>query len=217
MYNCKRSFTYNVVYKITNIKNNKEYIGVHSTNDLNDNYYGSGRAIKRAIKKYGIKSFIKEVLHCFDTRAEALEKEKELVDECYVKNKNTYNLSIGGTSYIDSLKVIDSAGFLEHQSKAGLLGARAFYNSLTKDQKREWHRKGRAATTGNLGKKLKIKNTQQYKAARVGGAFKRQRKKCPHCNSDKKFDPGNLSRHLKKCKSSQEEMTHLALAITSDM
>ena len=44
------------------LKNNKEYIGVHSTNDFNDDYMGSGSIINRAISKHGIDSFCKEIL-----------------------------------------------------------------------------------------------------------------------------------------------------------
>ena len=43
------------VYKITNLINNKIYVGVHITKNLNDSYMGSGVNIKRAIKKYGNK------------------------------------------------------------------------------------------------------------------------------------------------------------------
>ena len=39
------------VYKIVNLTNEKYYIGVHKTSDPNDSYYGSGVAIKKAIKK----------------------------------------------------------------------------------------------------------------------------------------------------------------------
>jgi hypothetical protein len=44
------NYQYYIVYKITNLLNNKYYIGVHSTDDLNDGYLGSGRQIKEAIK-----------------------------------------------------------------------------------------------------------------------------------------------------------------------
>lgn len=44
---------YIYLYKITNLINNKEYIGIHSSNSLSDNYYGSGTLIRNAIKKYG--------------------------------------------------------------------------------------------------------------------------------------------------------------------
>lgn len=38
------------IYKTTNKTNNKIYIGVHSTNDIDDGYLGSGIALKYAIK-----------------------------------------------------------------------------------------------------------------------------------------------------------------------
>jgi len=46
------------LYKITNLINNKIYIGVHYSNNIeNDNYLESGRYIQQAIKKYGKNNF----------------------------------------------------------------------------------------------------------------------------------------------------------------
>ena len=66
--------TYNIVYKTTNLVNNKIYIGVHSTNDLNDGYLGSGTALKSSIQKHGIETFSREILYFFDTPEEAYYK-----------------------------------------------------------------------------------------------------------------------------------------------
>ena len=39
---------YHYFYKIENIINGFYYYGIHSTNNLNDGYMGSGRKLKRA-------------------------------------------------------------------------------------------------------------------------------------------------------------------------
>ena len=90
--NCK----YNYVYKITNNINNKYYIGVHRTNNIDDGYMGSGKLMQRAIKKYGIKNFTKIVLRFFKTYREALEYERELVTIELINSGATYNIREGG-------------------------------------------------------------------------------------------------------------------------
>jgi hypothetical protein len=50
---------YNYFYKITNNINNHFYYGIHSTDNINDGYMGSGRRLNRALKKYGIANFNK--------------------------------------------------------------------------------------------------------------------------------------------------------------
>lgn len=51
---------YYIIYKITNIINSKEYIGAHSTDNINDGYMGSGTLIRAALLKYGRKILIKK-------------------------------------------------------------------------------------------------------------------------------------------------------------
>jgi hypothetical protein len=87
---------HHIIYQITNLVNNKIYIGAHSTNDLDDDYYGSGINIKRAIEKYGKLSFKKEILYIFETTEEMLLKEKELVNVDFLKRKDVYNIVEGG-------------------------------------------------------------------------------------------------------------------------
>ena len=48
------------VYCITNKINGKKYIGKHNGN--NPKYFGSGTNLKLAVKKYGKKNFIKQIL-----------------------------------------------------------------------------------------------------------------------------------------------------------
>ena len=44
---------YHYVYLIVNKIDLKLYIGKHSTNDLNDGYFGSGADLKKQIRLYG--------------------------------------------------------------------------------------------------------------------------------------------------------------------
>ena len=89
------------LYQITNLVNNKIYIGVHSTKDIDDGYMGSGVNIQSAIKKYGVDSFKKDILHTFDNADDMYAKEKEIVTEEFLLREDTYNLRVGGTGGFD--------------------------------------------------------------------------------------------------------------------
>lgn len=87
---------YYTIYKVTNLINGKFYIGKHQTENIDDSYYGSGKAIKEAIKKYGKENFKKSILHIFNNELEMTKMEKEIITEDMVKDKNSYNIGIGG-------------------------------------------------------------------------------------------------------------------------
>lgn len=87
---------YHYFYKIYNIANNKFYCGIHSTDNINDNYLGSGVALHEAYKKYGLSCFVKHILAFFDNRKSLLQYEKDYVTEDLVNNPRCYNISLGG-------------------------------------------------------------------------------------------------------------------------
>jgi hypothetical protein len=87
---------YHIIYKTVNLTNKKFYIGAHSTDNLEDEYYGSGTNINRAMNKYGKKSFKKEILYIFKTPKEMFLKEKEIVTTNFIKRNDVYNIVEGG-------------------------------------------------------------------------------------------------------------------------
>lgn len=86
---------HHLVYKTTNLINGKEYIGVHSTDDINDDYLGSGYLLILSVKKYGKQNFKREILKEFPSRFEAFKYESELLSAEYVLSDLSYNLSPG--------------------------------------------------------------------------------------------------------------------------
>lgn len=87
---------YHYLYQITNIINGNFYIGIHSTTNLDDNYFGSGKRLKNAIKKYGKSNFIKTNIEFFKNRVDLSLKESIIVDYNFCNNENTYNIANGG-------------------------------------------------------------------------------------------------------------------------
>lgn len=83
------------VYRVTNQINGKFYIGVHKTDNPHDSYLGSGKAIQRAIRKYGRNSFIKETLYAFEDEASAYDKERDILIE-EIHDPLCYNMNEGG-------------------------------------------------------------------------------------------------------------------------
>ena len=89
---------HHLVYVTTNIENGKFYIGKHSTNNLNDNYCGSGVWVLRA-KKAKRKLFTRVVKSC-QTEEEAYKQEYEIIvaaKECWPDL--CMNMSDGGVGF----------------------------------------------------------------------------------------------------------------------
>lgn len=102
---------YNYFYKITNNINGFYYYGVHSTDDLEDGYMGSGSRLRIAYKEFGMDKFSKEILKFFDTREEAFEYESRIVTEDLVFNTECYNSMVGGGySPVGLISVVDKDG-----------------------------------------------------------------------------------------------------------
>lgn len=87
-----------IVYQTTNLVNKKIYIGVHHEciNEKSCTYLGSGYRLDYAVRKYGLKNFKRITLYSFDNIIDAFIKERELVNIEFVKNDNTYNITVGG-------------------------------------------------------------------------------------------------------------------------
>lgn len=91
---------YHYIYKTTNIITGSFYIGRHSTNNLRDDYKGSGKRLKREFKKYGRKSFISEILYFCSSFVDLVNLEKSIVNFKLLEDPKCINIVTGGLSPI---------------------------------------------------------------------------------------------------------------------
>lgn len=87
---------YHFIYKTINLLNEKFYVGMHSTDDLEDGYVGSGKRLGYSIRKYGLENHKVEILEFFSSREELKKREAEVVNEELLKHPLCMNLKFGG-------------------------------------------------------------------------------------------------------------------------
>jgi len=93
----RKEHKYHYIYKITCLKNNRYYIGMHSTSNLEDGYLGGGKRIKNSIKKHGKEFHRKEILEFLDNRKLLINREIEIINQELLNDPLCINLSLGGS------------------------------------------------------------------------------------------------------------------------
>lgn len=103
---------HHILYETTNVINNKIYVGIHSTDKIDDGYIGCGiysqksaeKEAKRhinvpfinAVNKYGYENFERKVIADFENRINLVEAEEFIVSEDFISRCDTYNIALGG-------------------------------------------------------------------------------------------------------------------------
>ena len=89
-----------ITYKTTCLETGKYYIGSHKTDNLEDDYLGSGKKLNESIQKYGVDQHKREILGIFETRAESLSLEHNLIKHAVQLNDDKLlNMNDGGYSF----------------------------------------------------------------------------------------------------------------------
>lgn len=140
------------IYKITNLKNNKIYIGKDTEADKK--YFGSGKLIKAAIQKYGIENFKKEILEVCQNNKELCIREIYWISHFNSTDKNIgYNISKGGDGGDTISNNPNKKEILEKLSKARK--GKKYEDFLSEEKVKEYKRKlGIAASKRMKGKSL---------------------------------------------------------------
>lgn len=92
---------YHYIYRTTCKVTGKYYIGMHSTNDLQDGYMGSGKRLRYSIGKHGAENHTREILEFYFTREWLCEREAEIVCSELINDPLCMNLKVGGEGGFD--------------------------------------------------------------------------------------------------------------------
>lgn len=87
---------YHFIYKTTCSVNGKYYYGMHSTDNLDDGYVGSGTRLWHSIRKHGIENFKLKILEFCSDRETLKKREAELITEDMLQDQMCMNLTLGG-------------------------------------------------------------------------------------------------------------------------
>jgi len=167
----RKQKNYHFIYKTTCIITNKYYIGMHSTNNLNDGYLGSGKRLRYSINKYGKENHKIEILEFLLTKKLLKEKEIKIINEELLNDPLCMNLKNGG----------EGGGFVNeaHKRKFHSAGGRKTFQILSKkhverlktdvEYKKRWCKSLSLSNTGEKNPFYGKKHTEESKQ-KIGNA-----------------------------------------------
>lgn len=200
-----------IIYKHTNILNNKSYIGLTSktleerfNEHIKESTNGSSRSFHKAIRKYGVENFESTVLEDnLENYEIACEREKYFIDihNTFYGYGNGYNMTYGGDGSVKG-ELNPNYGRKRPEHSAHLKELYKDGNKQHSEFMKQWHKENVHWNTGNngelnpnYGNHMSEESKQQLKKSLA----KIEKLECPHCGN--LSNPGNAKRwHFDNCK-----------------
>lgn len=153
MANYSKKKKYHFTYKTTNIINSRYYLGMHSTNRIDDGYLGSGTRLRYEVTKYGRDNFKVEIIKYFNSREDLVQAEMQLITEQDLNSVNCLNLITGGNGF--SIETSRCANEIRKQKLQQDVDWREAYILKLKDTKKEWVKNLTQQDKDTISKKIK--------------------------------------------------------------
>lgn len=134
----------------------KQYIGDHSTDNIDDGYLGSGVYLQRAIKKLGKNSFKREILEFFDDKLSAVNSQEKYILMYDTLSPKGYNISPkGGYGMPGSFLSEESKKKIGEKNKLNLKGRKQTPEFIAKRTASFKGQKRSKETCKNISESLK--------------------------------------------------------------
>lgn len=181
------------IYKTTCTVTGRWYIGMHSTDDLEDGYIGSGTDLARSIRRHGIENHECQKLEFYESRDALKRREAELVTEAEVADLTCMNMTIGGGGGWSSAQMKKLWSNPEYVAKQK---ARP-YHAHTDELKASLSTKGKAQwedaeyRAAKIASTKAINSTEEYKAKQRASWTDERRQKHSALMSERMKGSGN--------------------------
>ncbi len=149
---------YGFIYLTTNLCNGKRYIG-QTKRSPTSTYFGSGKAIRKALKKYGAKNFTREILVYAFSKSDLDFLEEHFIREFNATDERSwYNIS-------PAPNVTSGFAGKRQSEKQKAIAAEFGRNRPATERMRE-----NASRVGKLPRTVKQSEASKLKAKRMGDA-----------------------------------------------
>lgn len=172
---------YQFIYLTTNKTNNKKYVGFHSTNNLNDGYIGSGKILKKSIKKYGRENFSFEILEFCNDRSWQ-KKEIYWIEELKSLIPDGYNITKGGQGSLGRKFSEESIKKISNSKRGQLSGI-----PLSESHKNK-------IRLGNKGQIRSVETCKRIGESKRGNTWNRGRKHTEETRKNMSLNHADFSR-----------------------
>lgn len=182
------------LYKITDTERNKFYIGKHHGTEQG-NYWGSGKRIKRHVKKYGTTTLVYEILLIGDEQY-IYDIEAAYVDNAFLANNpNCINIYGGGKGGNKGQKTSIEARLKQSAAKIGKTSPRKGV-ALSQETKQK-------IGAANKGKKRDKSVGEKLRVLHTGRVLRKTQ--CPHCLLEGGV-PAMKRWHFNNCKNKDQTL-----------
>lgn len=130
----QRQHRFNYIYRVLCVVTGEYYIGMHSTDNLEDGYLGSGKALRQSYTTHGIFKHEFEALEFLPNKETLSRREAELVNQAVLNDPFCLNLKEGGYGGFDHLNVPNNwRGVSNLPENAGPLISKAMKRKVQND------------------------------------------------------------------------------------
>ena len=174
---------YHFVYKTTCLVTGKYYIGLHSTDIMEDGYLGSGMRLTRSVKKYGTEAHKREIIFLAASRKEASNKEAELLSEEVRRDPLCMNLGPGGLGATDRPATSEETSAKLSKASKGYVRTKEWYEKIVASRKANGTNKHTEETKKVLSEKHKGKTLTAEHKKKISDSGKGQKRSEETCRN----------------------------------